>query len=177
MNRRLIEYRKIYRSTFDMDYYFMRYVKNILRTKVDAKLLFRNLDNAKSNDELLAKAYVISSVYCLDPLYLGCNENDAEKVFESYGEVVRILSGVLDICDKLEIASWLHIRAREYLKAADRIVNLEFRKFKYKGQTRTQKQMVEILINVSRMASEDSPGEKFEELMEIWALIHHAMWW
>ena len=151
-----------------MDYYFMRYVKNILRTKVDAKLLFKNLDNTKSNDELVAKAYVISSVYCLDPLYLGCNENDAEKVFESYGEAVRILPDVLDKCDKLEIASWLHIRAREYLKAAE---------FEYKGQTRTQKQMVEILIDVSRMASEDSSGEMFEELMDIWALIHHVMWW
>lgn len=76
---------------------------------------------------------------------------------------------------------WLYERLKMYTERA--IVNLETHTFKYKGETLTQKQcidkMLEALEIVLTKQDYDLTTEdwyKIEDIPHIWALVIHCMW-
>lgn len=77
---------------------------------------------------------------------------------------------------------WLRVRLPIYLKDADRIVNLDYHTWEYKGETLTQKQLIKRMIK--NLELEDALSEydprwhnAVDEILEIWSLIFHSMWW
>ena len=56
----------------------------------------------------------------------------------------------------------------EYLRYASRIVDLEYYYFEYKDNKRSQREMIDLLID--RVCN-------FEEMIDIWKVIYETMWW
>lgn len=61
-------------------------------------------------------------------------------------------------------------------------MDLTFYTFNYKGETFTQKEMIEkLIVLVNRVLVEDSRGLEYysdcEQVMEIWSMIIPCMWW
>ena len=131
MNKKLIKFQKLYRSTWDMDIYFMYEVNDILCKKVKEKVLFKNLINPKTLDEKIGKAFILSNLCNLDPWEL---DTSPEENKECYDEVIKLLPEILDSNEKHYLSKWLSERSVEYLKSASKIVNLEYYCFTYKGE-------------------------------------------
>ena len=91
--------------------------------------------------------------------------------------MIRGLPEILDESRKKDIATWLHVHTIEYLKAGSRIINLDYHKFEYEGKTKTQKEMIELLIDIAKSTIGEYADEQFAKLMNIWAIVHTAMWW
>lgn len=91
--------------------------------------------------------------------------------------MIRGLPEILDESRKKDIAAWLHVHTIEYLKAGSRIINLDYHKFEYEGKTKTQKEMIELLIDTAKSTIGEYADEQFAKLMNIWAIVHIAMWW
>ena len=77
---------------------------------------------------------------------------------------------------------WLQERLPVYLNEAGKIVDLDFHKFTYKDNEYTQKQMIEKLIVLVNDAAkynlwDDEYLPTVDEILEIWKLIFHSMWW
>lgn len=174
MNKKLINFQKLYRSTWDMDIYFMYEINDILSKKLNGKVLFKNLKNPKTTEEKIGKAFVLSNLCNLDPWELG---NFPEENKECYDEVIKLLPEILDSGEKHYLSKWLSERSVEYLKSASKIVNLEYYSFTYKGEEKTQKELVKVLIELSKKATENYSDENFDELMELWGIFHRVMWW
>lgn len=80
----------------------------------------------------------------------------------------------------LEFIKWVNQHCRVYLKDADKIVDLEYYKFEYKGKEYTQKELIKMLINLTDQALGCDLWEikeLFDEICDIWKLIGPAMWW
>ena len=76
---------------------------------------------------------------------------------------------------------WLYKRLKMYTERA--IVNLETHTFKYKGETLTQKQCIDKMLEgleivLTKQADEFTEEDwiKFEDITHIWALVIHDMW-
>lgn len=173
MNKRIIERNKLDHDSWNMDINFMYEVKKYLRRKVNKKVLFKNLDNPKTLDERIGKAFVLSDLCTVDPFLLGVYK-DFEKYYKG---AVDLLPEVLNDAEKLYLSEWLLKRSIAYLKLAGRIINLEFYSFTYTGEERTQRELIGILIELARKTIENYSNENFIELMEAWKIIHRVMWW
>ena len=142
MNKKLNEKKKIYRSTWDMDYYFMRHLHKLLKPLVNPAILYRNLKNAANREERIAEAFLLSEDYYLDSLYFGFDKIKVQEMANRCATMIRGLPEILDESRKKDIATWLHVHTIEYLKAGSRIINLDYHKFEYEGKTKTQKEMI-----------------------------------
>ena len=56
----------------------------------------------------------------------------------------------------------------EYLRYVSGIVDLEQYYFEYEGNKRSQREMIDLLID--RVWN-------FEEMIDIWKVVYEAMWW
>ena len=177
MNKKLNEKKKIYRSTWDMDYYFMRHLHKLLKPLVNPAILYRNLKNAADREERITEAFLLSEDYYLDSLYFGFDKIKAQEMANRCASTIRGLPEILDESRKKDIATWLHVHTIEYLKAGSRIINLDYHKFEYEGKTKTQKEMIELLIDTAKSTIGEYADEEFAKLMNIWAIVHTAMWW
>lgn len=82
----------------------------------------------------------------------------------------------------MEFLHWLRYWMKEYLKNAGKIVDLEFHKYNYNGETLTQKQIIERIIELCNkyLDNECCINEDFETVDEIFDLFHLVfwnMWW
>ena len=77
---------------------------------------------------------------------------------------------------------WLYERLKMYIECA--CVNLDFHKFKYKGEEYSQEQLINMMLE--RLEFSFSPkyndfdNEQYNyvhEIEEIWAKVVGAMWW
>ena len=78
---------------------------------------------------------------------------------------------------------WLYERLMMYKEKASPIVNLEFHKFEYKGETLTQIECIDRMIEGCKLYIQDSEPEdeeireKIKSVAEIWAMVLPYMWW
>ncbi len=78
---------------------------------------------------------------------------------------------------------WLYERLMMFKEKASEIVDLTFHKFEYKGETLTQIECIDRMIEGCRLFIEDSDTndkekqEKIKSVCEIWAIVIPAMWW
>lgn len=82
----------------------------------------------------------------------------------------------------LAFLSWLLPRLEIYLKDADKMIDLTFHKFEYNGKEYTQKELVQKMItNLQAVRDEDAWDphycELVDEVLTIWKLVFHSMWW
>ena len=87
-------------------------------------------------------------------------------------------------CLDFNFLEWLRIRLPIYLKEAGSTVDLTYHKFEYKGKTMTQeeiiKRMIQLLKEIEGKDCWDPHEEykdKVDEILDIWKLVFHAMWW
>lgn len=82
-----------------------------------------------------------------------------------------------------EFICWLNKWFKEYKKNASKMVDLEFHKFKYKGQTYTQIQLIDKIIELTDKIIEiddfwdKGVVEMVDEVFELFHKIFLAMWW
>lgn len=103
---------------------------------VDGNLLLRNLNEAVILKEKISKAFVLSCECCFsfnidNNLYLKC---------------LKLLPDVLDEADKYKLCKWMRECLNEYLRYAERIVDLEYHYFEYEANKRSQKEMIDLLM-------------------------------
>lgn len=78
---------------------------------------------------------------------------------------------------------WLYVRVPIYLHDASKIINLECHKFDWHGEQRSQREMIQLLINDLEYVEHYTSGNlelfeaKMKEIMDIWYLIYPTMWW
>ena len=78
---------------------------------------------------------------------------------------------------------WLYERLMMFKEKASKVVDLTFHKFEYKGETLTQIECIDRMIEGCRLFIEDSDTkdkekqEKIKSVCEIWAIVIPAMWW
>lgn len=88
-------------------------------------------------------------------------------------------------CYSLDVSflDWLRVRLPVYLREAGKIVDLDYHKFKHKGEELTQRQLIERMIYLLKLVEgkyawyEDEYIEPCNEILEIWSTVFHAMWW
>lgn len=79
--------------------------------------------------------------------------------------------------------NWLRVHLPVYLKEADCVVDLTYDKFVHRGSEYTLKQLIERMITL--LASIEKKGswdgdiyyDTVDEILDIWKLVFHAMWW
>ena len=91
--------------------------------------------------------------------------------------MIKGLPEILDVSRKIDIGTCLHVHTIEFLKAGSQIINGDYHKFEYEGKTKTQKEMIELLIDTAKSTIGEYTDEEFAKLMNIWAIVHTAMWW
>ena len=79
---------------------------------------------------------------------------------------------------------WLRVRLPVYLREASTIIDLDWRRFKYKGEELTQRQLIERMIYLLKIIEgkdfwdgKEEYEEPCNEILEIWSTVFHAMWW
>ena len=78
---------------------------------------------------------------------------------------------------------WLYEHLMMYKEKASKIVDLEFYKFEYKGETLTQIECIDRMIEGCKLyIQNDEPydteiQEKIKSVVEIWAMVLPYMWW
>ena len=78
---------------------------------------------------------------------------------------------------------WLLPRLLVFKKDAGKCVDLEFHTFEYKGDTFTQAQMLDKLIDATKYLLEhfydwtDKTDQVQKEMLEIFSLIFPSLWW
>ena len=78
---------------------------------------------------------------------------------------------------------WLYEHLMMYKEKASKIVDLEFYKFEYKGETLTQIECIDRMIEGCKLYIQDSEPydkeiqEKIKSVVEIWAMVLPYMWW
>ena len=92
-----------------------------------------------------------------------------------------------DECWNLDITflEWINSRFKKYKEKAGKIVDLEFHKFKYKGKTYTQLELINKVIALSDyvlfyeddLCLSNYYKEEVEEIIDIFKLIYWSMWW
>lgn len=80
--------------------------------------------------------------------------------------------------------AWLYEHIKMYLDKADKVINLEFHKFKYNDETYTQKELLEEICEMIEYYFSDSYNDWNEEdceyvsnIEKMWAVVMPAMWW
>lgn len=84
-----------------------------------------------------------------------------------------------------EFILWLKARLPIYVKEAGSTVDLEYHKFDYKGESFTQLQLINRMIELTNELTEDGRyfdfdpevSAKEEELLEIFKLTFPSLWW
>ena len=81
-----------------------------------------------------------------------------------------------------ELIKWLNEHLKVYLEDADKNVDLEFHKYKYKRKTYTQKELIERLITItdtliSGFVWTFENVKLVNEMYDILKLIHFSLWW
>lgn len=78
---------------------------------------------------------------------------------------------------------WLYERLKMYKKHASKIVDLTFYKFEYDGETLTQIECIDRMIEGCKLYIEDDENpdkevqKKIEDVAKIWAMVLPHMWW
>lgn len=78
---------------------------------------------------------------------------------------------------------WLYEHLMMYKEKASEIVDLTWHKFEYKGETLTQIECIDRMIEGCKLYIQDSEPEdkekqeKIKSVAEIWAMVLPAMWW
>lgn len=77
---------------------------------------------------------------------------------------------------------WLNIRLKIYLKGASNIIDLTFYKFEFNGKIYTQEELIKKMIKLSDEIlladfHDEDCYKKIDDLLEIWKLVFHVMWW
>ena len=80
--------------------------------------------------------------------------------------------------------NWLRVRLPVYLREASTIIDLDWRRFKYRGEELTQRQLIERMIYLLKIIEgkdfwdgKEEYEEPCNEILEIWSTVFHAMWW
>ena len=79
---------------------------------------------------------------------------------------------------------WLYERLIVYRDVGGEVVDLTFNKFEWKGEERTQLELINLLISELKWAISDEANiykdedcARVQEIGELWAVILPAMWW
>ena len=78
---------------------------------------------------------------------------------------------------------WLYERLMMFKEKASKVVDLTFHKFEYKGETLTQIECIDRMIEGCKLFIEDPDTQdeekrkKINSVCEIWAIVIPAMWW
>lgn len=79
---------------------------------------------------------------------------------------------------------WLYERLIVYRDVGGEVVDLTFHKFEWKGEERSQLELIELLISELKWALsneaniyKDEDCARIQEIGELWAVILPAMWW
>lgn len=78
---------------------------------------------------------------------------------------------------------WLYEHLMMYKEKASKIVDLEFYKFEYKGETLTQIECIDRMIEGCKLYIQNDESydkeiqEKIKSVVEIWAMVLPYMWW
>ena len=79
---------------------------------------------------------------------------------------------------------WLYERLKMYREVGGKVIDLTFHKFEWKGEERSQLEMIDLLIEELRWALvgganiyDDGDCARLQEIGEMWAVILPAMWW
>ena len=79
---------------------------------------------------------------------------------------------------------WLYERLKMYREVGGVVVDLTFHKFEWKGEERSQLEMIDLLIKELEWALvgkaniyDDGDCKRLIEIGEMWAIILPAMWW
>lgn len=80
--------------------------------------------------------------------------------------------------------AWLYEHLRMYVDCSEKIINLEYHKFEWNGETYTQLAIIQMMIErLQFYFSEDyNDFDEYDtayvrEIGELWALVLPAMWW
>ena len=84
-----------------------------------------------------------------------------------------------------EFMLWLNSRFKKYLEQADKIVDLDYYKFTYKGVEYTQKQLISKIIELTdkykEIKAEDWLDERTIDMvnitLDLFRLLYWYMWW
>lgn len=90
-----------------------------------------------------------------------------------------------DECWNLDLTflQWINSRFKKYREQAGEIVDLSYFKFKYKGKTYTQLELIDKVIELSDMILENYDSfergytKELHEIFKIFELIYWNMWW
>ena len=77
---------------------------------------------------------------------------------------------------------WVNKYFKEYLKYADKVVDLEWKTYKYNGKKYTLKQIIYEMINITDnlLIDDYSYVDEYsmqEELLDLFRLVFYDMWW
>ena len=89
-------------------------------------------------------------------------------------------------CWNLDTAflKWLSERLPIYLKEGGKVVDLTWHTFTYKDKEYNQRELIEKMISLlneakhfTNFSSESQYVEIVNEILDIWKLVFHCMWW
>ena len=78
---------------------------------------------------------------------------------------------------------WLEEHLKVYLKEASKIVDLNYHKFIYKNEELTQEEIIrKMLLLLDQIRGKDAwDGDEYldkcSEILDLWKLVFHSMWW
>lgn len=97
---------------------------------------------------------------------------------------MKIVSRLSKECWNLdfEFIKWVNKHFKRYLKEADKVIDLTFKEYKYLGKKYTQKELIIKLIDITdKLLISDyvwnDDYEMKEEMLDIFRLLYHDMWW
>lgn len=81
-----------------------------------------------------------------------------------------------------EFLKWLNKWFKEYRKNASKVIDLEFREYNYLGQTMTQLQIIDRIIELTdrltdKYFAENDNYEMVDEVFSLFRLVYWDMWW
>lgn len=72
---------------------------------------------------------------------------------------------------------WLYERLKMYLDKSDKIIDLTFHKYTFRGKEYTQKEMIVMLITKLEYVFHSATYGISDDILEIFTLIVHDLWW
>ena len=81
-----------------------------------------------------------------------------------------------------EFVKWINSRFKQYKKGASKVVDLEYRVYKYKKKKYTQLELIDRVIQLSdKLINGDyyfrESNEEVDEILDIFKLVYLSMWW
>lgn len=82
----------------------------------------------------------------------------------------------------VEFLYWINYWFKEYKKNASKVVDLTFRKYKYKGKELNQKEVIDRVIELTGNLIEERDGDlppkkAVEEVFKLFEMVYYSMWW